>query len=147
MRKGCTSLCNGAGKNTLLLKSFFESEDKTMAKYKKTALLPWLSAKPDGKDRRFIQVGNSLLLSKRFQSLSAGARWLYLSMAMESGGRREFIFPLSAAKKYGISSTCLRRQIAELKANGLLQVDCMRCIREPNVYRFYLATQDTHGNM
>ena len=147
MRKGCTSLCNGAGKNTLLLKSFFESEDKTMAKYKKTALLPWLSAKPDGKDRRFIQVGNSLLLSKRFQSLSAGARWLYLSMAMESGGRREFIFPLSSAKKYGISSTCLRRQIAELKASGLLQVDCMRCIREPNVYRFYLATQDNHGNM
>ena len=43
--------------------------------------------------------------------------------------------------------TAERARIAELKASGLLQVDCMRCIREPNVYRFHLATQDTHGNI
>lgn len=118
-----------------------------MAKYKKTALLPWLSAKPDGKDRRFIQVGNSLLLSKRFQSLSAGARWLYLSMAMESGGRREFIFPLSSAKKYGISPSGLRRYSAELSTAGYLSFISMKSLRAPNVYRFdfaweSLATQD-----
>ncbi len=118
-----------------------------MAKYKRSALLPWLSARPDGKDGRFIQVGNSLLLSKRFQSLSRGAQHLYLCMAMESGGRREFIFPLSAAKKYGISSTCLRRQIGELKSEGFLCVDCMKSLRIPNVYRFCSATQDTPGNM
>ena len=63
----------------------------------------WLSALPDCRDRRFIQIGNSLMLSKDFQKLSTGARWLYAAMSMESGGRREFIFPLSAAKKYGMS--------------------------------------------
>ncbi len=107
-----------------------------MARYKKTALLPWLSAKPDGKEGRFIQVGNSLLLSKSFQSLSSGAQHLYLCMAMESGGRREFIFPLSAAKKYGISSTCLRRQVDELEQSGFLRVECMKSLRVPNVYHF-----------
>lgn len=48
---------------------------------------PWLSARLDCKEGRFIQVGNSLLLSKEFQALTAGARFLYLCMTMESGGR------------------------------------------------------------
>lgn len=124
-----------------------------MPKYKKTALLPWLSAKPDGKDKRFIQVGNSLLLSKRFQSLSCGAQHLYLCMAMESGGRRDFLFPLSSAKKYGISSTCLRRRINELKQAEFLRVECMKSLRVPNIYHFASpsATAPCHtstpGNM
>jgi len=109
-----------------------------MAKYKRSALLPWLSARPDGKDGRFIQVGNSLLLSKRFQSLSRGAQHLYLCMAMESGGRREFIFPLSAAKKYGISPSGLRRYSSELTQFGFLSFVSMKSLRAPNVYRFSL---------
>ena len=39
---------------------------------------PWLSARLDCKEGRFVQVGNSLLLSKEFQALTAGARFLYL---------------------------------------------------------------------
>ena len=50
-------------------------------------VLPWLTARSDGKEGRFIQVGNSLLLDKRVQKLSGNALRLYLCMAMESGGR------------------------------------------------------------
>jgi hypothetical protein len=58
----------------------------------------WMSAKADNKEKRFIQVGNSLLLSKEFQKLGVGARCLYMCMAMESAGKRGFEFPLSSAK-------------------------------------------------
>ena len=84
-------------------------------------LLPWLSAKVDGKEGRFIQVGNSLLLDKRYHALSAGARHLYLCMVMEAGGKQEVKFPHGAAKKYGIASTSFDRHIKELQANGFLQ--------------------------
>ena len=53
-------------------------------------IVPALSAKVDNKEKRFIQVGNSLLLSKQFHALSTGSRFLYFCMAMESGGREEF---------------------------------------------------------
>ena len=52
-------------------------------------IVPALSAKVDNK-KRFIQVGNSLLLSKQFHALSTGSRFLYFCMAMESSGREEF---------------------------------------------------------
>ena len=52
-------------------------------------IVPALSANVDNKEKRFIQVGNSLLLSKQFHALSTGSRFLYFCMAMESGGRKE----------------------------------------------------------
>ena len=61
-------------------------------------IVPALSAKVDNKEKRFIQVGNSLLLSKQFHALSAGSRFLYFHMAMESGGRKNFILPQKDAK-------------------------------------------------
>ena len=48
--------------------------------------------------KRFIQVGNSLLLSKQFHALSTGSRFLYFCMAMESGGRKNFILPQKDVK-------------------------------------------------
>ena len=66
---------------------------------KHNLMRPWLSANVDCKDGRFIQVGNSFLLSKRVQALSAGARITYLCMAMESGGKPTFEFPKAAAEK------------------------------------------------
>lgn len=83
---------------------------------------PWLSARLDCKEGRFVQVGNSLLLSKKFQALTAGARFLYLCMTMESAGKREFIFPKSAAEKYGIARNSLTRQVAELQDKGFISV-------------------------
>lgn len=61
-------------------------------------IVPALSAKVDNKEKRFIQVGNSLLLSKQFHALSTGSRFLYFCMAMESGGRKNFILPQKDAK-------------------------------------------------
>ena len=66
---------------------------------------PWLSAKADCKEGRFIQIGNSLLLSEQFGKLKAGARDLYFRMAMESGGEREFTFPASSAERHHIPAS------------------------------------------
>ena len=64
-------------------------------------IVPALSAKVDNKEKRFIQVENSLLLSKQFHALSTGSRFLYFCMAMESGERKNFILPQKDAKCTG----------------------------------------------
>lgn len=102
-------------------------------------MLPWMSAKADGREKRFLQVGNSLLLSKRFQALGTGARLLYLCMAMESGGRRTVLLPQTAAKKYGVPSTSLRRYISQLADGGFIKVSSNKNLRKPNVYAFSSA--------
>lgn len=108
-----------------------------MSKYRsRPTIVPWLSAKPDAREKRFIQVGNTLLLSCKFQELGAGARYLYLCMAMESGGRTAFILPQAAAKKYGISPSSLRRYINELESKKFIEVHSMKNLRKPNQYRF-----------
>ena len=98
----------------------------------------WMSAKADNKEKRFIQVGNSLLLSKEFHKLGVGARCLYMCMAMESAGKRGFEFPLSAAKKYGFGNSTLRRYIAELEEAKFITVNSMKNMRRPNEYAFSL---------
>ncbi len=103
---------------------------------KNCEILPWLSARADRSEGRFLQIGNSLLLSKAFQNLSAGAQMLYVNMAMESGGRRDFIFPRSAAKKYGVSPRSLLRYIDELAGAGFIEKASMANLRQPNEYRF-----------
>lgn len=55
-------------------------------------------------------------------------------MSMESGGQREFVFPLSAAKKYGIAEQTLRRHIDELTASGFITVRSGASLRQPNIY-------------
>ena len=107
-----------------------------------SGLLPWLSAKPDGKEKRFIQIGNTLLLSKEFQALGSGAQRLYFAMAMESGGKRQFIFPQSAAKKYGITPSSLRRHVKELEQAGFLAVLSLQNLRLPNEYEFSLRWKE-----
>jgi len=115
-----------------------------MSRYKssKPGLLPWLSAKADGKEKRFIQIGNTLLLSKEFQTLGTGTQYLYFCMAMESGGKRQFIFPQSAAKKYGITPSSLRRHVKELEEGGFLVVHSMQNLRIPNEYEFSLCWKE-----
>ena len=108
------------------------------------ALQPWLSARTDCREKRFIQAGNSLLLSQQFHFLSAGARSCYLCMAMEAGPRREFLFPKRAAKKYGIPHSSLCRYIRELTAHGWIEVRSMQILRKPNEYRFSLLWKGIH---
>ena len=97
----------------------------------------WMSARQDCKEGRFVQVGNSLLLSEAFQKLSMGARNLYLCMAMESGGKRAFTFPQSAGKKYGFPPRSMRRYQQELLDAGFVELESSgRFTREKNAYLF-----------
>lgn len=96
----------------------------------------WLSARPDSAEKRFVQVGNTLLLSKTFQELSTGARHTYLCMAMESGGKREFTFPRAAAIKYGISARSLLRYVEELTKAKFITVRSGKTVRQPSEYAF-----------
>lgn len=106
---------------------------------------PWLSARPDCTEGRFIQVGNSLLLSHKtnagtegnaFLKLTPNARLLYLDMCLEAGEQRQFIFPKAAAKKYGFTETTFRRGVNELSHKGFIAVNSVRTTREPNIYQF-----------
>lgn len=92
-----------------------------------------------------MQIGNSLLLShksedgqemNRFIELTSSTKIVYLSMALESGGKREFEFPQSAAKKYGIPSTTLRRSVDELIQAGMITKQSGKNARLPNRYEF-----------
>lgn len=88
-------------------------------------LKPWLTNKaPDGKTNgRFIQVGNSLLMNKRFQTLSTGAKYLYFCMAMEAGVKNDFAFSKGvAARKYGIAMTSFERHRRELENAGFISL-------------------------
>lgn len=96
----------------------------------------WLSARDDCKEHRFIQCGNSLLLSDKFNALKPGARYMYLCMAMESGGRRNFKFPLSAAKKYGFAPATMWKYIAELEFAGFIERQSNANLRKANDYSF-----------
>lgn len=99
---------------------------------------PWLTENIDCKEKRFIQVGNRLLLSKRFQNLSPGARALYLCMAMESGGRKGFTFPLSVALKFGFKKNSFWRYKNELDEKHFIKYCSNKNRRKPNEYEFCL---------
>lgn len=99
-------------------------------------LLFWLSARSDNKDPYFIQVGVSLLQSKKYQALSLGARSLYLAMCAEAK-RNDFCeFTEHTATKYGIPRTSLRRNMQELKDHGFIKYDSAKTTRTKNVYHF-----------
>lgn len=113
---------------------------------KKCKIDPWLSARLDCSEGRFIQVGNSLFLSRKdeetgaeknvFLQLNSGARFLYLCMTLEAGGRRDFVFPLKASKKYGLSETTFRRGVSALIEKGLITKKSGKTVRLPNLYQF-----------
>ena len=119
---------------------FTRKKDFNLSKRKRgSTIVPSLSANVDSKERRFIQVGNSLLLSRKFHALSTGSRFLYFCMAMESGGRNNFILPQKDAKKYGIAPSSLRKHINELEAAHFIRVYSGKPTREPNRYEFCLS--------
>lgn len=64
---------------------------------------------------------------------------MYLSMAMESGGRIDFVFPKKAFAKYGIPTSSARRYIPELREAGFISYDSGWNIRKDNKYKFSFA--------
>jgi len=104
-------------------------------------LLPWLSARPDGKEHRFIQVGNSLVMDQRFRSLTASAQMLYLCMCMESAGKQYVRFSRSIAAKYGFDKNTYSRRIKELRDTHFIDIDYAGTYYQfhPTQYRFSSA--------
>ena len=102
-------------------------------------LLPWLSAKQDCREKRFLQIGNSLLLDKRWQSLTHGAKCLYICMAMEAGGKRYFTFPESASRKYGLKHSSFWNYVSELEERQFIERSSMKNLRKDNEYKFSLG--------
>ena len=102
----------------------------------KPTIVPWLSAKQDNREKRFIQVGDSLLFSKAFRELHVGARYLYFCMAMESGGKRDFRLPTAAAGKYGIKPSSFWTYVRELEDKRFVVSRSNKHLRQPNDYSF-----------
>lgn len=108
-----------------------------MPRYRKQPLLPWVTATSDGLEGRFIQIGNTLLLSKTFLALNGNAQLLYIRMVNEAGGHREFTFTRTDAKKYGMVGNSFASSLRELKGNGFIEcAENNANLRKPNVYRF-----------
>ena len=103
---------------------------------------PWLSGNQSCREGRYIQVGNSLLLSKAFQQLSNGARNLYLCMALESGGRQHFTFPQVAGKKFGFNPRSFWRYVDELVEKKFIKRQSNANLRVANEYEFLLDWKD-----
>ena len=87
---------------------------------KHCSMLPWLTARQDGKDGRFLQVGNSFWLSRQVLSLSYATRWMYLLMCLDAGGKAEVTFTHGRAEKLGISSSSYDRAIQQLIRHGFI---------------------------
>lgn len=100
------------------------------------AVPAWASGRIDSREKRFVMIGNSLFFDSSFQTLSAGAKHLYISMCLECGGRRKFIFPHGAAKKYGIPARSFDRYTAELLAAGFISKVSGMATRTPNEFSF-----------
>ena len=108
-------------------------------------ILPWLSRKADNSEGRFLQIGNSLFLSSkneygieqnRFLMLSNGSKFVYMAMALESGGKREFEFTRTSALKYGIANSSLRVAVSELIQTGMIKRQSGKNTRTANRYEF-----------
>lgn len=97
---------------------------------------PWVSGKGDCKEKRFLLVGNSLLFSPAFKKLKSGAQYLYICMAMDCGGKPEFTFTQSSAKKYGIAPATFWRRIKDLKDAGFISSKSGANLQQPNDYKF-----------
>ena len=110
-------------------------------------LLPWLSARLDCKEKRFLQIGNSLLVGENspFKQLTSGAQILYFCMAMESGGKRDVAFSRSTAAKYGLNKNSFSRALAELERNEFIQYapDLSTGPFKPAVYRFIYTWKES----
>ena len=100
------------------------------------AIPAWASGRLDCREKRFVQIGNTLFFDQTFQLLSAGAKHLYFCMFAECGGRRTFDFPHGAAKKYGIPPRSFDRYSAELVEAGFLSKTSGKNTRTANTFCF-----------
>lgn len=103
----------------------------------------WVTGKKGGKSTSgqpipFIQIYADLMQAQTFNSLSAGARWCYLSMVTEAKGKRCFEFTRKTAEQYGIARRTFVRYVQELTESGFLICRSGRNTRTASAYEFSL---------
>ncbi len=107
-----------------------------MAKRKITPFSPWETLNADGKEKRYIRIANTQLVSPVMRSLSNSAFRIYTNMRMESGGNISFTFPYSKYKSYMTRPT-FEKVVDELVNTGFIEVVQRNAnLRKANVYRF-----------
>ena len=107
-----------------------------MSRRKKIPWPPWKSAAKDGFEKQFVQLGRSQLLHESMTDLSGNAFRVYVYMLLESGGKKEFIFPHSKYKAI-MSKPTFQKAKAELIEKGfIVEIQNNRNIRKPNQYAF-----------
>lgn len=112
-----------------------------MGRKKKVDPPYWVTGKSCGKAASgqplpFVQIYADLMQAQAFHSLSAGARWCYLSMATEAKGKRSFEFTRKTAERYGIAKRTLVRYVQELADSGFLICKSGRSTRTASEYEF-----------
>lgn len=97
-------------------------------KNKDRSFLPWLTTNPNGfheNEKRFLQIPQNMFFANSkfgFPEMNYSSKWLYLCMACESGGEREFKFSHSTAKKFGFNKNTFDKCVKELIEKKLIEV-------------------------
>ena len=113
-----------------------------MARKKITPFNPWQTCKENGKEERYIRLGNSQLLHPSMIGLSDKAKVIYMYMLLESGGKKEFCFPRSKYKKI-CGNDAFQRAKDELINKGFIKEKQNNAnLRKPNVYEFLADWKD-----
>lgn len=112
-----------------------------MGRKKKVDPPYWVTGKGCGKSKNgqplpFVQIYADLMQDPGFHSLTASARWCYLSMVMEAKGKQCFEFTRKTAESYGIIGRTLVRNVQELSDFGLLECYSGRTTRTASEYKF-----------
>lgn len=109
---------------------------------KKTPFPSWTTKTSNGIEKRYIRIGNSLMLSKVYQMLSNSAKVIYSYMLLESGSNREFEFTASIYLKLMSRDTFFKAR-NELIEKGFIEIKQNNAnIRKANVYAFSEAWKE-----
>ena len=94
-----------------------------MGRNKITPFPPWQTKNTDGREKRYIRIGNSQLLSNAMNkgNLSHAAFRVYIFMLLEAAGKREFTFPHSKYSRI-ISDGGFQKAKAELIEKGFIKI-------------------------
>ena len=107
-----------------------------MGRQKKVPIQPWQTCGKDGEEKRYIRLGNTLLLHPAVKGLSDKAFRIYVHMLLESGGDRTFIFPRTKYKEFS-GNTTFQRAKSELIEKGFIrEKQNNKNLRKPNEYEF-----------
>ena len=90
----------------------------------------------NGKEKRFIRKGASMMRSKQYIELSATAKVIFDYMALEAGREKHFIFPYSACEEQMSKNTFFRARNELIEAGFITVVENNANLRKPNVYSF-----------